>query len=188
MISRMCHFALNRSTVCSRVYSSWQQRNALHDWPFMRKSSLCQYHDVITPILWRHNVQPTGMGPVLAISRVGPTLSQDRLTRCNQWSLCAVSKWNTSHNVCDLHTSRHIHARCTLEGRTVEEKCLSITLSTNHYSDAMMSAMASQITSTPTVCSAVCWGTDKKTIKAPRHWPLWGKSTDDRWISLTKRQ
>ena len=26
----------------------------------------------------------------------------------------------------------------------------------------------------------------KENIKAPRHWPLWGKSTGDRWISLTK--
>ena len=28
----------------------------------------------------------------------------------------------------------------------------------------------------------------KEYIKAPRHWPLWGESTNDRWISLTKGQ
>ena len=26
----------------------------------------------------------------------------------------------------------------------------------------------------------------KENIKAPRHWPLWGKSTGDRWIPRTK--
>ena len=28
----------------------------------------------------------------------------------------------------------------------------------------------------------------KKKIKTPRHWPLWGEITDDRWIPLTKGQ
>ena len=27
-----------------------------------------------------------------------------------------------------------------------------------------------------------------KNIKVPRRWPLWGESTSDRWISLTKGQ
>ena len=28
----------------------------------------------------------------------------------------------------------------------------------------------------------------KENIKAPRHWPLWGEFTGDRWIPLTKGQ
>ena len=28
----------------------------------------------------------------------------------------------------------------------------------------------------------------KENIKAPRHWPLWGESTGDRWIPITKDQ
>ena len=28
----------------------------------------------------------------------------------------------------------------------------------------------------------------KENIKAPRYWPLWGESTGDRWIPLTKGQ
>ena len=28
----------------------------------------------------------------------------------------------------------------------------------------------------------------KRNIKAPRHWPLWGESTGDRWIPRTKGQ
>ena len=28
----------------------------------------------------------------------------------------------------------------------------------------------------------------KENIKAPRHWPLWGEFTDDRWILRTKGQ
>ena len=28
----------------------------------------------------------------------------------------------------------------------------------------------------------------KENIKDPRHWPLWGEFTDDRWIPRTKGQ
>ena len=46
-----------------------------------------------------------------------------------------------------------------------------------HYSDVIMSAMASQITSL-----TISYSTSqiKENIKAPRHWPLCGKFTSDR--------
>ena len=50
-----------------------------------------------------------------------------------------------------------------------------------------MRAMASQITSLTSVCSIVYSGADQN-IKAPRHWPLWGEFTGDRWIPRTKGQ
>ena len=40
---------------------------------------------------------------------------------------------------------------------------------------------ASQITGASIVCSTVCSGASQRNIKAPRHWPLWGESTGDRW-------
>ena len=51
-----------------------------------------------------------------------------------------------------------------------------------------MGAMASQITSLAIVYSTVYLGADKKNIKAPRHGPLCGKLTGDRWIPRTKGQ
>ena len=54
-----------------------------------------------------------------------------------------------------------------------------------------MSAMASQITGLPIVYSTVYSGADQrasKSVKAPRHWPLWGEFTGDRWIPRTKGQ
>ena len=56
----------------------------------------------------------------------------------------------------------------------------------NHYSDVIIGAMASQITGVSIVYSAVCSSADEK-IKAPHHWPLWGKSTDGWWIPLKQR-
>ena len=53
-----------------------------------------------------------------------------------------------------------------------------------HYHDVIMSAMASQITSLTIVYSR----SKKENIRAPRHWPLWGEFTGDRWISRTKGQ
>ena len=45
-----------------------------------------------------------------------------------------------------------------------------------------MGAMVSQITSL-TIQAEI-----KENIKAPRHWPLWGEFTGDRWIAPTKGQ
>ena len=56
----------------------------------------------------------------------------------------------------------------------------------NHYGDVIMSTMASQNTSLSIVCSSVCSGAGD--IWAPRHWPLWGEFTGDRWIPRTKGQ
>ena len=54
-----------------------------------------------------------------------------------------------------------------------------------HSSDVIMGAMASQITGV----SIIYWTVQaqvKKSIKAPRHWPLWGEFAGHRWIPLTK--
>ena len=51
-----------------------------------------------------------------------------------------------------------------------------------------MGALASQSTNLTIVYLTVYSGTDKKNIKAPRHWPLWGEFTDDQWIPRTKGQ
>ena len=51
-----------------------------------------------------------------------------------------------------------------------------------------MSVMASQITGVCIIYSTVCSGADKKNTEAPRHWPLWGEFTGDRWIARTKGQ
>ena len=51
-----------------------------------------------------------------------------------------------------------------------------------------MIAMASQITSLTIVYSTVYSGADQRNIKAPRHWPLCGEFTGDRWIPRTNGQ
>ena len=48
-----------------------------------------------------------------------------------------------------------------------------------------MSAMAPQITGLECLLNGL---QIKENIKAPRHWRLWGESTGDRWIPLTKDQ
>ena len=61
-------------------------------------------------------------------------------------------------------------------------------ITTLHYSDVIMSAMASIITSLTIVCTTVYSGADEKNIKALRRWSLCGEFTDDRWIPHTKGQ
>ena len=57
-----------------------------------------------------------------------------------------------------------------------------------HYSDAVMSMMASQITNHAVVYSTVYSGADQRKHQNPRHWPLWGEFTGYRWIPRTKGQ
>ena len=55
------------------------------------------------------------------------------------------------------------------------------------YNDVIMGAMAAQITSMTIVYSTVYPGADRKK-QAPRHSPLCGEFTGDRWIPRTKGQ
>ena len=71
--------------------------------------------------------------------------------------------------------------------RNVTRKALPRHAKLFHYSDVIMGAMASQITSLTIVYSTVYSGPDQN-IKAPHHWPLCGEFTGDWWISRTKGQ
>ena len=51
-----------------------------------------------------------------------------------------------------------------------------------------MSTMVSQITSLTIVYSTFIQAQIIENIKAPRHWPLCGEFTGDRWIPRTKGQ
>ena len=49
-----------------------------------------------------------------------------------------------------------------------------------------MGVMASQSTRLTIVYSVVYSGAEKENIKAPRHWPLRGEFTGERWILRVK--
>ena len=57
-----------------------------------------------------------------------------------------------------------------------------------HYSEVILGAIATQITCLTIVYTIVYSNEIKENIKAPRHWPLWGEFTGDRWIPRTKGQ
>ena len=59
---------------------------------------------------------------------------------------------------------------------------------TTHYNDVIMGTMTSQNTSLMIVYSTVYSDADQENIKAPRHWPLCGEFTGDRWIPHTNDQ
>ena len=68
-------------------------------------------------------------------------------------------------------------------GRGTHWKTKKARVAVTHYSDVIMSAMASQITSVSIFYSTVCSDADQRKHKAPRHWPLWGEFIgDDRWF------
>ena len=53
-----------------------------------------------------------------------------------------------------------------------------------HNGDVIMGAMASQITNL-TIVYPFIQAQIRENTKAPRHWPLWGEFTGDRWIPRT---
>ena len=57
-----------------------------------------------------------------------------------------------------------------------------------HYSDVIMSTMASQTTAFGVFTRPFVQAQIKENIKAPRHWLLWGEFTGHRWIPRTKGQ
>ena len=57
-----------------------------------------------------------------------------------------------------------------------------------HYSDVIVDTIASQISSLMIVYSTVYPGADQRKHKAPRHGPLCGEFTGDRWIPRNKGQ
>ena len=57
-----------------------------------------------------------------------------------------------------------------------------------HYKDVIMGVMASQIPASRLFTQPFIQAQVKENIKAPRHWPLWGEFTGDRWIPRTKGQ
>ena len=78
---------------------------------------------------------------------------------------------------------KHI-AENTLNGQSFKWYSLQVF----HYSDIIMSMMASQITGIPSVCSTVCSGANQRKYQSSASLVLWGEFTDDRWIPLTKGQ
>ena len=61
-------------------------------------------------------------------------------------------------------------------------------METRHYSDVIMSAVASQITSLTIVYSTVYSGVDQRKHQSSASLALWGEFTGDRWIPSTEDQ
>ena len=66
--------------------------------------------------------------------------------------------------------------------------CCTSNMTNLHYSDVIMSKMASQITVVSIIFQPFVEEQIKENIKALHRWPLWGESTGYRWIPLTKGQ
>ena len=94
---------------------------------------------------------------------------------------------STSHNI-SLSFSLALEDMCK-ERKMMNVRKFSVRYPcspVSHYSDVIMGAMASQITSLTIVYLTVYSGADqRKHHKAPRHWPLCGEFTGDQWIPRT---
>ena len=111
---------------------------------------------------------------------------------CKRWK-----KIHCQHRV-DVKVKKIIHVwwphaatdSFTLQRKSLRFASLAICIvkRLSHYSDVIMGAMASQITSLPIVYSTVVQAQINENIKALRHRPLCGEFTGDRWIPRTNGQ
>ena len=85
------------------------------------------------------------------------------------WTNC----WTNSREAGVLRSRTLIWRRCNVLNQTRFHRCVF------HYSDVIMIAIVSPITSLTIIYSI---------IKAPHHWPLCGEFTGDRGIPRTKGQ
>ena len=117
---------------------------------------------------------------IIHVSKRGPTNHWNSATFLKYWLVqqSMDTAWISLVTSCDVIE----HGPQWFKQRPVVWRHLTGITRTSglHYSGVIMSTMASQITGVSTVCSFVCSGAG--------HWPLWGESTDDRWIPLTKDQ
>ena len=68
----------------------------------------------------------------------------------------------------------------SFETTTVLVDGISITV-TSQWARKRLKSLAYRLFAQPFVQAQI-----KENIRTPRHWPLWGESTDDRWILLTE--
>ena len=87
---------------------------------------------------------------------------------------------NFSYNVVKYHTTSNTEQQWQKHNKLYSEL--------KHYCDVIMGAMAYQITSLRLFTQPFMHAQIKENIKAPRHWPLCGEFTGDRWIPRTNGQ
>ena len=93
-----------------------------------------------------------------------------------------VSRGNWQMIVWSMDTH---HIRFVKDMRIVK---LNKVIPMTHYGDVIMGAIASQITASRLFTQPFIQTQIKENIKAPRHWPLCGEFTGDRWIPRTNGQ
>ena len=92
------------------------------------------------------------------------------------WNVCSGGHETTYQSTAPLAFVRGIQMVASgLPTGMLAEKLVAYLTGNPLYSDVAMSTMASQITSTSSVCSTFVQADMKQHIKAPRHWPLWGE-------------
>ena len=113
--------------------------------------------------LWRHSNGFWRNFPAFVPEVSFPQLRMHRKGVCKYIWRMQHSEWVGSFEITLIEYMTYAPLYC------------SISASFTHYNDVIMGAMASQITT-------------KENIKAPRHWPLCGEFTGDRWIPRTNGQ
>ena len=110
----------------------------------------------------------------------GPWYPEDRLHPSDRLEN-ELGRGESSSNYDEKH-------ECSVDEKSTLVKVMkglmwSCTLPWRHHEHHGVSSPASRLFAHPFVQAQI-----KENFKAPHHWPLWGGSTGDRWIPLTKGQ
>ena len=144
------------------------------------------------PWTWHSKTRVVIKPVLLIVAKYVYNDDRETESEINKTSNCKDGNFITAHWRIKNNTGRHTVQFLTKSEHWGRFRCrltsTGIPLIDYYYSEVIMSAMASLITSVSIVCLSVCSGADQENIKAPRHCPLWGEFTGDRWILRTKGQ
>ena len=110
------------------------------------------------------------------------------------WIILAPNQWETTFYSNDVS---HWLSACTkwslchpdiFRENWIELVAMILLSVYSHYSDVIMSGMASQTSASRLFARLFVLAQIKENIKAPPHWSLWGESTGGRWIPLINDQ
>ena len=117
----------------------------------------------------------------------GGTLWHPRIPRCTHQETPVLWQLNHEFNNYrsdiswhDCHFVLRLQFTCiySTELNVIGTNAIFVTLR-EHYSDVIMSAMASKTPASRLFAQPFVQVQIKENIKVPRHWPLWGESTGD---------
>ena len=184
----------------------WWSVDSPHKGPVTPVSIWWRHHDVLNthtaPSGWRRRHSWTTMSKYGIFSISFTPTSESCITQYSCMSLCSFRWWLSE--ILDINIHIHWNSRvammqmiawtCSGVGRIHQIIAFTCSGMTDSFNISWITMTSLWVRWRLKLPASRLFGQSftqaqiKECIKVPCHWPLWGESTDDQWIPLTKGQ